>query len=129
MTAAGKRRSWCDLRRIPAMEREASHEVWAPDEGAWSLWARPTLFGQIPVSTRPFGSALSEMRAEQPWLNVPLGWAPPPAENAALILDLPEAEAVHLGLALAGRGYRPVPLYNGCTGPSELIDQGPILRA
>ena len=51
------------------------------------------------------------------------------AQNAGLILDLPGAEGVHLGLALAGHGYRPVPLYNGCTGPSELLDQGPILRA
>jgi hypothetical protein len=34
-----------------------------------------------------------------------------------LILDLPGPEGVLYGLALASRGYRPVPLYNAVPGP------------
>jgi hypothetical protein len=124
------------------MNREAIYEAWVPPTGSWSLWARPVLFGQMsdtsgqgPAYPTPirwawdlFGQAPSTV-GEQPWLNLRIAWAPPPVQNAVLILDLPGDEGVHLGLALAGHGYRPVPLYNGCTGPSELLDQGPILRA
>ena len=56
----------------------------------------------------------------------PLG--PPAAGKFVLIADLPGEDAVHLGLALASRGYRPVPLFNACTGPGELINQLPITR-
>jgi hypothetical protein len=124
------------------MNREAIYEAWVPPSGSWSLWARPVLFGQMPATSGPepadptpiqwawnlFGQTLGTP-GEEPWRNLSIDWVPPPVQNAALILDLPGAEGVYLGLALAGQGYRPVPLYNGCTGPSELLDQGPILRA
>ena len=124
------------------MNREAIYEAWVPQTGSWSLWARPVLFGQMSATSGPgpayptpiqwawdlFGETQGTT-GEQQWLNLTIDWAPPTAQNAVLILDLPGAEGVHLGLALAGHGYRPVPLYNGCTGPSELLDQGPILRA
>jgi hypothetical protein len=124
------------------MNREEIYEAWVPQAGAWSLWARPVLFGQM-SATSGQGPAYStsvrwawdlfgqtpEAGGEQPWLNLPIDWAPPPVQNAVLVIDLPGAEGPHLGLALAGHGYRPVPMYNGCTGPSELLDLGPILRA
>src|SRR5262249_10190457 len=44
-------------------------------------------------------------------------WAPALAENVALVLDLAGAEGVQTGIALAGRGYRPVPLYNAIPLP------------
>jgi hypothetical protein len=124
------------------MNREAIYEAWVPEAGVWSLWARPVLFGQMsaPAGASPVEPSLVRWAwdlfgqtrgagGEQPWLSLVVDWAPPPAQNAALILDLPGSEGVHLALALAGQGYRPVPMYNGCTGPSELLDQGPILRA
>jgi hypothetical protein len=124
------------------MNREAIYEAWVPHTGAWSLWARPVLFGQMRAtsgteSTYPtaiqwawdlFGQTEASPGL-QPWRSLSVDWAPPPERNVALILDLPGAEGVHLGMALAGHGYRPVPMYNGCTGPSELLDHGPILRA
>jgi hypothetical protein len=124
------------------MNREAIYEAWIPPTGAWSLWARPVLFGQMSVTSASgpayptpirwawdlFGET-REAAGDQPWLSLAIEWAPPVVENAALLVDLPGAEGVVLGLALARFGYRPVPLYNGCTGPSELLDQGPILRA
>jgi len=45
-------------------------------------------------------------------------WVPPVEARAALVLDLPCAEGVLLGLELAIRGYRPVPLYNAVPLPS-----------
>jgi hypothetical protein len=44
---------------------------------------------------------------------------PVPAADGAtvVVIDLPGAEGVRLGLALAERGYRPVPLYNAVPGP------------
>jgi hypothetical protein len=36
---------------------------------------------------------------------------------------------VEAGLALAERGYRPVPLFNGTQGPAALIDLAPIIAA
>src|SRR5262245_50742477 len=148
MTGVGRSRSWCGPRqrphhaRVPPMNREAIHEAWVPQTGSWSLWARPVLFGQMSATSGDGPAYPTLIRwawdlfgqtegtaGEQPWLTLPIDWAPPPVQNAVLAVDLPGAEGVHLGLALAGHGYRPVPLYNGCTGPSELLDQGPILRA
>ena len=98
------------------MEREAIHETWVPADGAWSLWAKPVLFAQMKTGS-------------EPWLSVPVDWAPPATGKVALIVDLPGELAVFVGLALGGRGYRPVPLFNASTGPAELIDQQPITRA
>jgi len=46
-----------------------------------------------------------------------VSWSPPPDGNAALVLDMPGSEGVLAGVALASRGYRPVPLYNALPLP------------
>jgi hypothetical protein len=104
------------------MEREAIFAAWAPPDGVWSLWARPVLFGQMPSTT-------SDPPLNLSWQAIDVSWAPGVGEKVVLIVDLPGKESVQTGLALAGRGYRPVPLYNGCTGPAEVINQGPIIEA
>ena len=71
-----------------------------------------------------------------------VGWAPPAGENVALVVDLPGNQGVLTGLALAARGYRPVPLYNAVPSPQQsvqleegvipvvrLVDVRPILAA
>jgi hypothetical protein len=68
-----------------------------------------------------------------------VSWAPAPAENTAIIVDLPGKDSVELGVSLAQRGYRPVPLYNACPGPAAvvqledimegLVQAGPMLEA
>jgi hypothetical protein len=91
-------------------------DIWAPPGGRWSPWAKPVLF------------ACMEREPPQP---VPVGppldtsWAPPASENAALVLDLPGAAGVFAGLALAARGFRPVPLYNAVPAPSRSPALGP----
>jgi hypothetical protein len=101
------------------MNNEAIFEIWVPRDGIWSLWARPILFAQMPESA----SGASFVR-----LSRDVSWAPAADEHAVLVVDLPGAESVWMGLSMAERGYRPVPLYNACTGPHEVIDQGPIIE-
>jgi hypothetical protein len=102
--------------------------VWAPPESPWSAWAKPVLFAHLPRPLPPPGPAAPP----------DLTWVPPAAERRALVVDLPGAEAVRLGVALAGRGYRPVPVFNACpppldpgagAGPRAVIDVDTILAA
>ena len=95
-------------------------DVWSPPGGRWSPWAKPVLFACM---------------EREPPLPVPAGppldtsWAPPASENTALVLDLPGAEGVFAGLALAVCGYRPVPLYNAVPGPSHSPASGPATES
>ncbi len=114
------------------MQPEMVYAAWVPAEGVWSLWARPVLFAQMAESPEPpAGDGGPAEPAASGIQAAPAGaaWIPRAGEGAMLVVDLPGEESVRTGLALAGRGYRPVPLYNACTGPQEVIDQGPILRA
>src|SRR6266581_4451261 len=89
-------------------KREEIFSVWAPDASPWSRWAKPVLFAHL-------DSALSQIPVREAAAD--LSWAPPPAEKAAFVLDLPGAEGVLNGIALAALGYRPVPLYNAIPLP------------
>jgi hypothetical protein len=91
------------------MTREQVFEAWAPAGGTWSGWAKPVPFAHLPRELPP-----------DPDVPPPdLSWLPPPAEWVAVVVDLPGAASVHFGLALAGIGYRPVPLFNACPPPVE----------
>src|SRR5262249_39823929 len=102
------------------MTPEEIFAAWAPAGAAWSLWARPVLFAQMP-------KAIDDNESE-PWREIDVN-AAPAAADCVLVLDLPGDESVWMALALAGRGFRPVPLFNGCTGPHEVISQAPIIAA
>lgn len=93
--------------------RESLYDTWAPPASPWSPWAKPVLFSIMPVI--PGGV--------DPTVPFPADWAPPADSSTALVLELPGWEGVALGLTLAGRGYRPVPLYNAVpcsTGPAAV---------
>ena len=101
------------------MLSEECFTAWAPDRATWSAWAKPVAF--IHAAAVNPGDPATE--AELPSIPIPVG------PSSAIIVDLPGAEAVQLGLALAERGLRPVPLFNGTSGPSAVIDVHPITRA
>jgi hypothetical protein len=101
------------------IDSEACYAVWAPDGVRWTAWAKPVVFAQGPLSAdRPIAV---------PSLDTP--GLPGSFGGPAIVVDLPGAEAVTVGLALAGRGFRPVPLFNGTIGPQAVIDVEPIRDA
>jgi len=63
------------------------------------------------------------------WRQANVAWAPDAGTATAIILDLEEAFSVWMGMALAARGYRPVPLYNGASGPAAIVEVGRIAGA
>jgi len=90
------------------MNKEEIFAAWSPENSPWSRWTKPVLFAHtalIPAATESQGPAFD------------LNWCPTPEEKVALVLDLPGAEGVWLGVALAERGYHPVPLYNALPLP------------
>ena len=99
--------------------------IWAPENGRWSAWAKPVLFTYaFRGDVQPSGSHAT------PASNVQLAAVPGAGSGAALVVDLPGASGVAFGIALAERGYRPVPLYNVTTGPGQdVIDVMPLLGA
>jgi hypothetical protein len=105
--------------------REELFDAWAPAGGPWSDWAKPVLFAHWP---RPLPAVPEIPPAD-------LGWVPPPADRVALVIELPGPASVHVGLALAGTGYCPVPLFNACPPPIDgepnaaVVPVEPILAA
>jgi hypothetical protein len=111
------------------MTKEEIFETWAPPGGRWSPWVKPVLFACI--GHEPLAPAAVPADFDASWI-------PPAADNVAVVLDLPGADGVWTGVALASRGYRPVPLYNAVPGPTpgvwigafaSLVDVAPILAA
>jgi hypothetical protein len=98
---------------------EEAFAIWAPDGVLWSEWAKPIAFAQA-------GSMLEAEAITDEDLPAIRGILEP---RSVVIVDLPGAEAVYTGLALAKRGFRPVPLFNGTSGPAAVIDVSPIARA
>lgn len=101
------------------MHQEEAYRVWAPETSPWSAWAKPLLFAHLPQEFVEMPGALEASDVD---------WAPSPGKTA-LVADVDGAAAVALGAALAARGYWPVPLFNGCPGPGEIVPVEPILRA
>jgi len=110
------------MNALSPIDEAALFEAWAPLDGRWSPWAKPVLFAHLPRA--------AWHAAELPG-GEPSDWTilPPADGTTALILDLPGAESVRAGLALADRGYRPVPLFNTTPGPSPVLQILPIMRA
>jgi hypothetical protein len=97
---------------------------WAPAESAWSDWVKPALFATCPpeditAPTQPV--PLPDAAA--------LAHVPDTHKRTAIVIDLPGDDGLQAALALAQRGYRPVPLYNTTHGPKAAVDVAPIARA
>jgi hypothetical protein len=104
------------------VDKEALFDVWVHPGAVWAEWVKPVLFAHLPRALPPF--------SHPPLPD--LSWVPAPAERWAIVVDLPGALAVAVGLALAEKGYRPVPLFNGCPPPEgdeslAVIDVEPTL--
>ena len=91
------------------MNKEEIFAVWADERSVWSRWAKPVLFAHFYEAMEP--QPLPEI-TEHPAL------AMPARKDTALVLDLPGATGVAVGVALARRGCRPVALYNANPQPT-----------
>jgi hypothetical protein len=95
--------------------------VWAPQESPWSAWAKPSLFAELTRVTSELPDIGGLAEEEAPWL-------PVFDRRTAVVLDLPGAVAIHRGLQLARRGYRPVPLFNTSSEGKAVVETWDILR-
>lgn len=87
------------------MTNKECYQIWAPSGKKWTEWVRPVPF--ITAQANVKGYHIGK-------LSIPtVDSIDARFENAAIIVDLPGDEGVELGLALAKKGYRPVPIYNG----------------
>lgn len=105
------------------MDPRQLFEVWAPARWPWSAWVKPALFASSHrVSTsRPAGSDVEGARALERVI--------PSAARTALVIDLPGARSVNLGVALLEQGYQPVPMFNTQDGERPVIVVEPIIEA
>ncbi len=102
------------------MTHEDCFAIWAPENAMWTEWAKPVAFvGAVLPSA-------GDSRVDVPALATP--GLPESWTQSACVVDLPGDEAVRFGLALAERGFRPVPLFNGTAGPNAVIDVEIITR-
>ena len=101
---------------LPEDAREL-FEIWAPVTSRWSGWAKPVLFTYAPPATSIALPAWS-------WVGAP----PLGSGRTAIVVDLPGNEGLACALALAARGFRPVPLYNNTQGEgAEVIALDPFV--
>ena len=104
------------------MTNEECFLTWAPDGVAWSQWAKPVLFTQLDRLNLRHQDMEKGAAAD-------IGWVPEPRERSAIIVDLPGPASVATGVALAERGYRPVPLFNTSDGASPVVKVDSIALA
>ena len=98
---------------------EEAFKCWAPDSSVWSRWATPVLFAEMSITQGADGESLD-------WRSVALGGMPGTAERNAIVVDLPGAQSVTMGMALASAGYRPVPLFNAASAMAAIVNVQPI---
>jgi hypothetical protein len=104
------------------MNKNAVFEAWAPSGARWSDWVKPVLFATLPED-------IADDAESEPGIDFELTPAFS-APGVALVIDLPREDSVAVGLALALRGIRPVPLFNALPGgASSLVDVSGIQRA
>jgi len=95
------------------MLRREMYEIWSPYGATWVGWIKPVVFMNINEST----SLNNKINFSIPKINFPFDLQ----ENTALIIDLPNYEAILQGLAFAKIGYRPIPVFNGTDPDSSAM--------
>lgn len=100
------------------MKPEEIYQIWAPKDSAWTPWAIPVPFAQMVCLN-------AELPNDVPLLER-LANGFDHAPDLALVVDLPGGEAIRFGLALALRGFRPVPVLDGSPGPNFISTGGDL---
>jgi hypothetical protein len=103
------------------MTRDEVFERWAPPDERWSPWVKPVVFAHLNVLRYPLAEELQASPPAEPPLDVDADG------TTTLVIDLPGAIGVELGLAFALQGFRPIPVYNAVPAPLRPVAlAGPI---
>jgi hypothetical protein len=102
--------------------KRAIYNVWANSAGDWSGWIKPVLFAHMSEQYENIDPL--ELKNSLP----DVSWAPDKEQNIALIIDLPGGESLRLAIALALKGYQPIPLYNCAPDSRGLIETREVMR-
>jgi hypothetical protein len=122
------------------VKRDHVHRLWAPRDATWSPWVKPVLFAHLDEDRKPEAPP-----SPPPWIvarvvaprlsqtRPALGGQPPyrsapGLHDTALILDLPGAAGVRVGVGLARYGFRPVPLYNAIPERGGIVNLDEIME-
>lgn len=81
------------------------YKIWAPFGKKWVDWVRPVPFVEMNYYTKMYNYSSFMI----PTVNYTDGTS----KDTAFLVDLPGMESVQEGLALAGLGFRPIPIFNG----------------
>lgn len=87
------------------MTAKEIYRIWAPVGCKWVDWVRPVPF----VAMNEYSKTYDMMNPLVPEPDFLEDWR----KDSALIVDLPGAESVAEGIALARAGFRPIPIFNG----------------
>lgn len=84
------------------------YKIWAPTGKKWVDWVRPVPFAEMEHFHKGYSvsAPAGDVARRAEYVND--AW-----KDAAIIVDLPGAKSVQEGLALAKKGYRPIPIFNG----------------
>jgi hypothetical protein len=100
------------------MKPEEVYLAWAPPDSIWPPWAIPVLFAHIICVPFDVEKELAGVDALSDGFSH--------ESDLAVVVDLPGADAIRMGLALALRGFRPVPVIDGSPGPDILGTSQPV---
>jgi hypothetical protein len=114
------------------VDRETIFESWAPRDGVWTPWVKPVLFAYIeetPKEAFPLPRP-TWIRSELLEVGESVATYRDGVRGAAvaIVVDLPGAEGLAVGLELAHLGLRPVPLYTALPDPAALVPMDELLR-
>lgn len=84
------------------------YKIWAPAGKKWVDWVRPVAFVEMEHFDKGYGSFEVADNGGHGAEYIDDAW-----KDAAIIVDLPGRESVREGIALAKKGYRPIPIFNG----------------
>lgn len=104
------------------MTAKEVYKIWAPTGKKWVEWVRPVPF--LSVDYTPKGYVLTDTKLPQivfleeehnrSVLEDLIGTLPKvELDSTAIIVDMSGDQSVGYGVALAGYGFRPIPVYNG----------------
>lgn len=87
------------------MTNKEIYKMWAPNDVKWTNWVRPVPFISIGKDNQIYELTNFELPN--------IDYIENYNENVAIIVDLPGCDSIKEGIALAKKGFRPIPAFNG----------------